>query len=132
MTFFQASHRRSWGTSNAVDRVESRCARSPLTVTAMSEIVAPGGSIPEVPSNLTIPQFLLDVDWHPARPPLLSRVLNPCMIEDATGRTISFEEVREYTGTSFSLTRFVTSVAGFYRSARVRRVWQMRCILAST
>lgn len=59
----------------------------------MSEIVAPGGPLPDVPSNLTIPQFLLDIDWHPTRPPLLSRILNPCMIEDATGRAISFEEV---------------------------------------
>ena len=58
----------------------------------MTEIHAPGGPIPEVPGNLTIPQFLLDTDWHPARPALLSRA--PCMIEDATGRAISFDEVR--------------------------------------
>ncbi|KAH9834980.1 amp dependent CoA ligase [Rhodofomes roseus] len=61
----------------------------------MSDIHAPGGPIPEVPYDLTVPQFLLDIDWHPARPALLSRA--PCMIEDATGRAISFDEVRART-----------------------------------
>ncbi|KZT64334.1 acetyl-CoA synthetase-like protein [Daedalea quercina L-15889] len=61
----------------------------------MSEIHSPGGPIPEVPHNLTIPQFLLDVDLHPSKPALPSRA--PCMIEDATGRTVSFDEIRTRT-----------------------------------
>lgn len=78
----------------------------------MSEIVAPGGPIPDVPSDLTIPQFLLDVDWHPTRPPLLSRVLEPCMIEDATGRTISFEEVSAETKVASPLVKSVMALIG--------------------
>ena len=83
----------------------------------MTEIIAPGGPIPDVPTDLSLPQFLLDVDWHPARPPLLARVLQPCMIEDATGRAISFEEASgldtEDLLSPFIEWAMVSAVAGF-------------------
>ena len=97
----------------------------------MTEIVAPGGPIPDVPTDLSIPQFLLDVDWHPTRPPLLSRVLDPCMIEDATGRAISFEEVSVSKKAS-PLVEYQVMAPGFDRSVYARRRWRTHCIPAFT
>jgi 4-coumarate--CoA ligase len=50
----------------------------------------PGVELPHIPSNLTIPQFLLD-SQHPTRP--LRPQHAPWLIEDDTGRKIGFEEV---------------------------------------
>lgn len=104
----------------------------PFTSTNMTEIVAPGGPIPDVPTDLTIPQFLLDVDWHPTRPPLLSRVLDPCMIEDATGRAISFEEV-SFSQKASPLVEcpMMAPVAVFDRFAYAPRRWQTHYTPAS-
>lgn len=44
-----------------------------------------------IPDDLTIPQFFLDYH-HPLRP--VRKDLTPWLIEDATGRRISYEEVR--------------------------------------
>ncbi|KAJ6619557.1 amp dependent CoA ligase [Mycena sp. CBHHK59/15] len=45
-----------------------------------------------VPDNLTLAQFILDYQ-HPLRPP----IEGTCLIEDATGRTVSWSELRERT-----------------------------------
>ena len=57
----------------------------------MVDIVSPHGPLPYVPDDVTIPQFLFD-SWHPTRP--VKTELTPWFIEDATGRGITFEEVR--------------------------------------
>ncbi|THH33494.1 hypothetical protein EUX98_g689 [Antrodiella citrinella] len=49
---------------------------------------------PDVPDNLTIPQFLLD-SRHPLRP--LNQQANPWFIQDEYGRGVGFEEVRART-----------------------------------
>ncbi|KAF4577045.1 hypothetical protein EYR36_005032 [Pleurotus pulmonarius] len=61
----------------------------------MSEIYAPVQDFPRIPDNLTVPQFLLDVD-HPARPNPPS-VGVPWLIDDTSGRTFGKEELRART-----------------------------------
>ena len=56
----------------------------------MRLIHGPGGPLPHIPDDLTVPQFMLDVQ-HSIRPkPEKSR---PWMIEEATGREVGEEEV---------------------------------------
>ncbi len=57
----------------------------------MTEFVSPHAGLPHIPDDLTIPQFMLD-SWHPTRP-IKEGLLNPWLIEDATGRPVSCEEV---------------------------------------
>lgn len=57
----------------------------------MAEIHADGGPLPPIPDDLTIPQFLLD-SHHPARPVL--KKPQPWLIEEATGREVGSDEVR--------------------------------------
>ncbi|EPQ52274.1 acetyl-CoA synthetase-like protein [Gloeophyllum trabeum ATCC 11539] len=57
----------------------------------MSEIVAPGGPLPPIPDNMTIPQFLLDGEQHPTRPPHDPSV--PWFIDGTSGTKISREMV---------------------------------------
>lgn len=52
------------------------------------------GTLPHIPDDLTIPQFILD-SRHPNRP--LNEQGNPWFIEESTGRRIGFEEVRPTT-----------------------------------
>lgn len=56
----------------------------------MTEFVNPDASLPFIPDDLTIPQFILD-SWHPSRP--VKTELTPWFIEDATGRNIGYDEV---------------------------------------
>ncbi|KAG9227448.1 hypothetical protein CCMSSC00406_0000906 [Pleurotus cornucopiae] len=58
----------------------------------MSEIYAPVQDFPKIPDNLTVPQFLLDVN-HPTRPQPPS-VGTPWLIDDTSGATFGKEEVR--------------------------------------
>ncbi|EKM61281.1 uncharacterized protein PHACADRAFT_168715 [Phanerochaete carnosa HHB-10118-sp] len=51
-------------------------------------------SLAPIPDDLTIPQFILDYH-HPLRP--IRKDLTPWLIEDATGRRISYEELRART-----------------------------------
>lgn len=58
-----------------------------------TEYLTRGKPLPSqaIPDNLTIPQFILDGN-HPVRP--LKNTLTPCLVEDATGRLVGYEEVR--------------------------------------
>ncbi|CAL1695160.1 unnamed protein product [Somion occarium] len=60
----------------------------------MSEFSSPIGPLPDIPDNLTIPQFILD-GRHPVRPN--NEFLNPWLIEESTGRSVGFEQVRTRT-----------------------------------
>lgn len=64
----------------------------PLVIAEMAEIHGPGGPPPHIPDDLTVAQFMLDVD-HESRPVRPEAQANPWMIEDATGRAIRFAEV---------------------------------------
>lgn len=57
----------------------------------MTEFHSLHGPCPFIPDNFTIPQFFLD-EHHPLRP--LRKTGDPWLIEDATGRTVGYEEVR--------------------------------------
>lgn len=48
------------------------------------------GELPHIPDDLTIVQFMLDTD-HPSRP--APRNHSAWLIEDATGRKITFDEI---------------------------------------
>ncbi|KAJ7729656.1 phenylacetyl-CoA ligase [Mycena maculata] len=50
--------------------------------------------LPEIPDNLSIPQFQLDVA-DLTRPPRHANI--PCLIDDATGKQVYFEELRSRT-----------------------------------
>ncbi|KAF7365396.1 Phenylacetyl-CoA ligase [Mycena venus] len=60
----------------------------------MSEIHATAGILPAIPDDLSIPQFQLDHD-DPNRPARHTNI--PCLIDDASGRKVYFEELRERT-----------------------------------
>lgn len=60
----------------------------------VTEFVAPFGTLPHVPDDVTLPQFILD-SWHPTRP--VNKNANPVLIEEATGRGVHFSEVRART-----------------------------------
>ncbi|KAF9496580.1 hypothetical protein BDN71DRAFT_1415424 [Pleurotus eryngii] len=70
-------------------------AHLPPSQLTMSEIYAPVQDFPRIPDNLTIPQFLLDVN-HPTRPQPPS-VGTPWLIDDTSGRTFGKEELRART-----------------------------------
>lgn len=56
----------------------------------MRLIHGPGGPLPHIPDDLTVPQFMLDVS-HSIRPKVEKS--RPWMIEEATGREVGEEEV---------------------------------------
>ncbi|KAH9915874.1 amp dependent CoA ligase [Fomitopsis serialis] len=60
----------------------------------MRVVQGPGGPLPAIPDDLTIPQFMLDVG-HLNRPRLGKN--RPWMIEEATGREVGEEELRSRT-----------------------------------
>ncbi|EKM61280.1 uncharacterized protein PHACADRAFT_247774 [Phanerochaete carnosa HHB-10118-sp] len=60
----------------------------------VTEFVAPYGTLPHVPDDVTLPQFILD-SWHPTRP--VNKNANPVLIEDSTGRGVHFSEIRART-----------------------------------
>ncbi|KAJ7505503.1 hypothetical protein B0H11DRAFT_1796321 [Mycena galericulata] len=61
----------------------------------MGEIYsASTGTLPEIPDDLTIPQFLLD-HKNPTRPHRHAET--PCLIDDASGKEVHFGELRERT-----------------------------------
>ena len=57
----------------------------------MAELDSPAGELPYIPDNLTLAQFILD-SQHPSRP--IRKHGIPWLIEDHTGRTLGYEEVR--------------------------------------
>jgi prophage antirepressor-like protein len=57
----------------------------------MAELLSPAGELPYIPDNLTLAQFILD-SQHPSRP--IRKHGIPWFIEDDTGRTLGYEEVR--------------------------------------
>ncbi|CCM05467.1 uncharacterized protein FIBRA_07688 [Fibroporia radiculosa] len=59
----------------------------------MADVYAPGGPVPHIPDDLTVAQFILDVE-HTARPDDQGR---PCLIENDTGRPVGFQELRART-----------------------------------
>ncbi|KDQ63355.1 hypothetical protein JAAARDRAFT_147584 [Jaapia argillacea MUCL 33604] len=78
----------------------------------MVEIHAPGGPLPHIPDDLTLPQFILD-SHHPTRPIRGEGI--PWLIEDRTGRRIGVEELRARTfglanglSLKFNLSMFIT------------------------
>jgi hypothetical protein len=63
-------------------------------VTAVSvkhEFRSVHGECPEIPDDLSIPQFFLD-SWHPLRP--TRPVGSPWVIDDESGKTLDYEQVR--------------------------------------
>ena len=56
----------------------------------MRLIHGPGGPLPHIPDDLTVPQFMLDVS-HSIRPK--TEKSRPWMIEEATGREVGEDEV---------------------------------------
>ncbi|KAF9259269.1 phenylacetyl-CoA ligase [Marasmius fiardii PR-910] len=56
---------------------------------------APRFSEVSVPSNLSIPQFLLDEYEHPTRPRRPVEV--PCVVDDSTGKTVFMDDLRRHT-----------------------------------
>ena len=61
------------------------------TVPAIHEFRSVHGDCPEVPDNLSLPQFFLDF-WHPLRP--IRPTGSPWFIDDEGGRTLDYEQVR--------------------------------------
>lgn len=57
----------------------------------MAELDSPAGVLPDIPDNLTLAQFILD-SQHPSRP--IRKHGIPWFIEDHTGRSLGYEEVR--------------------------------------
>ncbi|KAH0832171.1 hypothetical protein J3R83DRAFT_13084 [Lanmaoa asiatica] len=57
----------------------------------MAELDSPAGELPYIPDNLTLAQFVLD-SQHPSRPIRQHGI--PWFIEDHTGRTLGYEEIR--------------------------------------
>ncbi|KAI0917584.1 hypothetical protein AcW2_007685 [Taiwanofungus camphoratus] len=60
----------------------------------MTEIHGPGGPLPPIPDDLTVAQFMLDYH-HASRPVLKQR--NVWLIEDASGKNITANEIRSRT-----------------------------------
>ncbi|KAH9915423.1 amp dependent CoA ligase [Fomitopsis serialis] len=60
----------------------------------MRVIHGPGGALPAIPDDLTIPQFMLDAD-HPSRPKTDRN--RPWMIEETTGREVVKAELHSRT-----------------------------------
>ena len=81
------------------------------------EFTPPVGPLPPIPDDLSIPQFFLD-SRHPLRP--LNQLGNPWFIDEATGRKIGFEEVRQVRPFLFAFAHMAPD-----RSARVLMVWLM-------
>jgi hypothetical protein len=54
------------------------------------EIESPGGPLPYIPDDLTLPQFIFDYK-HTSRPTRSPEI--PWLIEDETGRKIGVDEV---------------------------------------
>lgn len=59
---------------------------------SVTEFVAPSGTLPDIPDDVTIVQFILD-SWHPTRP--VNKHPNPVLIEDSAGRGVYLSEVRQ-------------------------------------
>lgn len=59
----------------------------------MTELHTDKELLPHIPNNLTIAQFMLDYQ-HDIRPIRSSHI--PCLIDDISGRSVSFESVSEY------------------------------------
>lgn len=60
------------------------------SVSLMARLYSPQQSLPFLPDNLTVAQFMLDYQ-HEIQPP---RQNEPCLIDDMTGIQIRREEVR--------------------------------------
>jgi len=56
----------------------------------MAELESPSGTLPPIPDDLTLAQFILD-SWHPSRPAQAHGV--PWIIEDHTGVSRGLDEV---------------------------------------
>ncbi|KAF8558345.1 acetyl-CoA synthetase-like protein [Imleria badia] len=62
-----------------------------LRDSSMAELDSPAGTLPYIPDNLTLAQFILD-SQHPSRP--IHKHDIPWFIEDHTRRTLGYEEIR--------------------------------------
>ncbi|TFL04442.1 hypothetical protein BDV98DRAFT_562245 [Pterulicium gracile] len=60
----------------------------------MTEFYSPGGELPHIRDDLTIPQFMFDFT-HPSRPVVSPSA--PVLVEDATGKALDLNQVRERT-----------------------------------
>ncbi|GJE94284.1 amp dependent CoA ligase [Phanerochaete sordida] len=60
----------------------------------VTEFVSSRGALPDIPDDITLPQFILD-SWHPTRP--VSTKGNPMFIDDVTGRAVHLPEVHART-----------------------------------
>ena len=57
---------------------------------AIHEFRSVHGECPEIPDDLSIPQFFLDT-WHPLRP--RRPVGSPWVIDDESGKVLDYEQV---------------------------------------
>ena len=64
------------------------------------------GECPEVPDDLSLPQFFLDW-WHPLRP--MRTAGSPWVIDDESGKTLDYEQVRQLMDQTGSLLPVPTS-----------------------
>ena len=60
----------------------------------IQEFVSPNGTVPHIPSNMTVAQFFLDYH-HPNRP--IRSEASPWLIDNDTGRSYHLEEIRTRT-----------------------------------
>lgn len=60
-------------------------------VSVIHEFRSVNGECPEIPDDLSIPQFFLD-SWHPLRPARPAG--SPWVIDDESGKTLDYEQVR--------------------------------------
>lgn len=56
----------------------------------MTEFYSPGGELPHIRDDLTIPQFMFDFT-HPSRPVVSPSA--PVLVEDATGKALDLNQV---------------------------------------
>lgn len=59
----------------------------------MAELVSPAGTLPHIPDDLTLAQFILDTE-HVRKPVRKSGAA--WIIDDQSGRKIGIEEVSQY------------------------------------
>lgn len=59
-------------------------------VSAIYEFHSTQGKCPDIPDDLSIPQFMMD-SWHPLRPK--RPVGSPWVIDDESGNTLDHEQV---------------------------------------
>ena len=87
----------------------------------MTEIHGPGGPLPAIPDDLTLVQFMLDYQ-HPSRPHIAQP--GAWLIEDATGRRVTVDEVRLVALTCSNVRKLTLS--SYWSDTRARTITSER------